>query len=817
MTRVGDVTANEPGFEPYTEDLGFLETLADVARDRSAVESTALRSRSLAMRSLLAFRATGGALLYQDLVRQLHTDPRDLPELDLEWTIGLARVAAFQTGSPEDLRLARDLMRRIPEGRLKARHTSFYAKLCYELGEYAECRRLLRRRYRNGIAGKAHLLADLANPRTTSPYGSDRRWTRAFGQLFTEHGLEPPRLAHGSASALDRLDLEPNETVDGPLMTVILTSFRPDARLFTAVRSILRQTYQNFELLIVDDASGPEYMDVLDEAVAMDSRIRLIRQEVNGGTYLARNAGIAEARGELMTGQDDDDWSHPRRIEWQYREFVERPETTAVRGWTLMTDEDLVLNRLGHPVFSVLSSSYMTRVETARRVGGYLEARKGADTEFTRRVEAITGQPLVDLRLPLGVYRMSKGSLSRGEFGPGWHHPVRAAFWSTAKLAHERAARGTLDEESVRQSIAIPHRYQVERKPLPRYDLLIAADWRESRAARHPLLGEVEALIGTGQRVALLHMPDHRRPQRRRFEIHPSIQAMINDRVVDRLLLDDDAPVGTVLVLQPGVLQLPSEGPVKLRADRAVVVANQVPAAGRKVAYVTRECARTVRRFFGVDPLWVARSTMIHESLAAQVPAGQLSELLLPPAVHLDAWELPPRPPRSRRPIIGHHARGAWDWPEDLADLVATYPTDGSFDVRILGTAGSALARLGFRRTPPAWMVYPEHDTDPRRFLHQLDFYVHLPSPLGGEDSILSAAFASGRVVVLPPATRAQYGDAAVYAEPGEVSTLIRALHAQPARYLAVADGARAYARRELTVDVYLQRMAAIGTGIGRD
>lgn len=95
-----------------------------------------------------------------------------------------------------------------------------------------------------------------------------------------------------------------------PRFSVIIPTYGRPAYLRDAVQSVLAQTIDDFEVVIVDDAS-PEPADVdLD-----DSRIRYVRSPSNLGPGGARNLGVSEARGEILTFLDDDDLWLPRRLQ----------------------------------------------------------------------------------------------------------------------------------------------------------------------------------------------------------------------------------------------------------------------------------------------------------------------------------------------------------------------------------------------------------------------------------------------------------------------------------------------------------------------
>lgn len=92
-----------------------------------------------------------------------------------------------------------------------------------------------------------------------------------------------------------------------PTVSVILPTYNRADILGDAVRSVLAQTYEDFELLIVDDASTDNTDDIVAEFG--DSRIQYLKHDINRGASAARNTGIEAARGSYIAFQDsDDEW-----------------------------------------------------------------------------------------------------------------------------------------------------------------------------------------------------------------------------------------------------------------------------------------------------------------------------------------------------------------------------------------------------------------------------------------------------------------------------------------------------------------------------
>jgi glycosyltransferase involved in cell wall biosynthesis len=96
--------------------------------------------------------------------------------------------------------------------------------------------------------------------------------------------------------------------MDDPLFSVIVPTYARPRFLREALDSVSRQTIQDLECIVVDDAS-PEPVGVMD-----DARFRVVRRATNGGLAAARNTGIDQARGRYITFLDDDDVYTPERL-----------------------------------------------------------------------------------------------------------------------------------------------------------------------------------------------------------------------------------------------------------------------------------------------------------------------------------------------------------------------------------------------------------------------------------------------------------------------------------------------------------------------
>lgn len=477
----------------------------------------------------------------------------------------------------------------------------------------------------------AHALrTDLVNPWSSlsGGRGDDTAWSTLFGRPFTHDGLAVPTVGdHQEELPFDRLTAAGPRpgSAGGALVTVVMPCYRPDRGLLASVRSIVGQTYGDLEVLLVDDASGPGFEDVFEEATGLDPRVRRVTLDRNGGSYLAREAAIGQARGDLVTFQDADDWSHPSRIEHQVEVLGGRPGVS--RSLALRAHDDLSLQWLGYSPIRRNASSLLLHRSVLERCGGFVPIRKGADSELAERVEHLDA-PIADTGTVLAITRLRTGSLSRADFTYSWMAPDRVAFRSAFRAWHRALADQGAGPREVgtaalhRMPFPVPRTFLrdlpgAERVPDHHPVAYLADLSRDDAPASRWLRQELDPDGGT---VGLWHQESPTDPHIARPTLSDRWSDLIQEH--DRwhpITRVEEVLVDRVVVLEPEVLALTSAQECRVRAgevllclgpelvtpDRSLLPADLLGLADR------------ARRWFGVRPRWVVAPWLDEEQAAA--------------------------------------------------------------------------------------------------------------------------------------------------------------------------------------------------------
>ena len=102
-----------------------------------------------------------------------------------------------------------------------------------------------------------------------------------------------------------------------PVISIIVAVYKAESCLRRCVDSLLAQTFQDYEILLVDDGSPDRSGEICDEYARKDNRVRVFHKE-NGGVASARQCGMNNARGEYVIHADPDDWVEPNMLEELY-------------------------------------------------------------------------------------------------------------------------------------------------------------------------------------------------------------------------------------------------------------------------------------------------------------------------------------------------------------------------------------------------------------------------------------------------------------------------------------------------------------------
>lgn len=124
-----------------------------------------------------------------------------------------------------------------------------------------------------------------------------------------------------------------------PVVSVVMPAYNSEKYIARSVKSVLEQTFRNFELIIVDDCSTDKTYETIKELLKTDGRIRCCRLKKNSGVAVARNFGMSLSRGEWIALVDSDDLWAPEKLEKQL-ETARKEKADLVYCSYSITDEN---------------------------------------------------------------------------------------------------------------------------------------------------------------------------------------------------------------------------------------------------------------------------------------------------------------------------------------------------------------------------------------------------------------------------------------------------------------------------------------------
>jgi len=130
-----------------------------------------------------------------------------------------------------------------------------------------------------------------------------------------------------------------------PLISIITPSYNASLFIEQTITSVRKQTYQNWEMIIVDDCSSDNTPDILERFNKEDDRIHVIYLTQNGGAAVARNKALQHAKGRYVAFLDSDDCWKPEKLQKQLSFMQTNKFAFTFTGYELVTNEGVLLNK----------------------------------------------------------------------------------------------------------------------------------------------------------------------------------------------------------------------------------------------------------------------------------------------------------------------------------------------------------------------------------------------------------------------------------------------------------------------------------------
>ena len=240
--------------------------------------------------------------------------------------------------------------------------------------------------------------------------------------------------------------------------SIVMANYNNGRYIGRAIESVLAQTFQAWELIVVDDCSTDDSVEVIGRYL-QDRRIRLIRHYINRGCTASFKTGIARVRFEVFGILDSDDALTPQAVERMYEQHLRRPDCGLIYSQFVFCHPDLTPRAMGFcariaPGRSNLDAPSASHFKTFKtrdylKTEGYDERILYAeDVDLVYKMEEVAGLDFVDK--PLYLHRETPGSISRSK------DKINTALLSRAKAktnALKRRCRTGLSDSRDRRKV----------------------------------------------------------------------------------------------------------------------------------------------------------------------------------------------------------------------------------------------------------------------------------------------------------------------------------------------------------------------------
>lgn len=438
-----------------------------------------------------------------------------------------------------------------------------------------------------------------------------------INRVYENAGLSPIRKADPSKPLtlvnLDSIAIPNSSSKRQPVVSIIMPVYNAQETLSFTLRGLLAQTWKNLEIILVDDCSTDGTLTVAEEFAQRDSRIKIVRQKTNKGSYSARNKGLEFATGEFITVHDSNDWSHPQKVEIQATHLIRNQHVVAnYSSWSRVLDNMLFVGKFRRKdkLIDWNPSSFFFRRGVLEKVGGWDEVRISADAEFVRRTaKCFPAGAVVSVldQVPLAFALETAQSLTKTSVTHGRtiHHGLRreyreaAAYWLQTSREEDLNLRNCTGS----RRFPVPGMILPQRQKQVRCNILFVDDFNRDGDIFFRGLDFIHSLIAYDYDVALFHWPHYESDVTK--PLNPEIRELAQAKKVQVIAAGEKVQASTVIIHSPDILQYMIDLCPTVEFHNLFVVQQQPGEFEGLLNYDPDEVRANLTKLFGVPGTWI--------------------------------------------------------------------------------------------------------------------------------------------------------------------------------------------------------------------
>lgn len=497
-----------------------------------------------------------------------------------------------------------------PSRQVQANQIIFEIKILQKLGENEKgLRRVWQAIQREGL--QSELCLSMVHL-----HENEQNRLHWLNMVYEQKGLHPLEKKHPkqplSLKNIHAPFLTKDQIRDHKRVSIIIPAYNAEDLIHIPLESLLNQTLQNIEIIVVDDCSTDQTVDIVQSYAKKDSRIRFIQKPKNEGAYAARNTGLQYVTGDFITIHDSDDWSHSQKLEIQLKELLNAPEAVASISFLARVLPDATpINAgslLGSKFLIMNSSSLMIHKSVMEKLGSWDLVRAAGDSEFIWRIEEAFGPRSIirvceDVPLSLALSDeysltgMSTTHIKTIMFG------LRRTYREAFEWWHQQAKSlqdFMLDPKKEERPFPSPIPNLTRKKEKRTYKVIFIADFSTTKSVA--LLRRIQAFFELKRKeAAIFHWYDYSGDPF--AKIQDGIFQLVQETDMDLLVPDEKVECVKLICLTPHIFDYRLEKIPQFTFREAILLGNK-----EEVGHPERK-ERIFKQVFKQPPRWKSVNT----------------------------------------------------------------------------------------------------------------------------------------------------------------------------------------------------------------